>query len=325
MRTTLLLIAPILTVFPLLAIAADVPPVKITQGEKVLEVQIGGKPFTTYHFADDLVRPFVRPFFWPVRTADGVEVTSDQLQAKDAKGKPADHPHHRSIWVAHGDVNGIDHWSFQQKPAPPKQRHVRFDKVDVDGFVESLIWDDLAGQPLLTEARTVRFIAYADGARGIDVTVALTAASAEVTLGDTKEAGLCAVRVAKQISDKPMLINSAGGRATNAKEEAAQIWGKPADWCDESGSIDGRPYGIAIFDHPTNPRHPTTWHARTYGLVAPNEFGLHDFDKTQPTGAGDFKIANGQSATFRYRVILHEGDASVANVGEKYKEFATEK
>src|SRR5260221_5475373 len=111
MRTTLLLVALIVMICPLLATAAtDAAPIKITQEEKVIQVEIGGKPFTTYHFADDLGRPFVRPFFWPVRAGDGVEVTSDQLQApKDAKGKPADHPHHRSISVAHGDVNSIDH------------------------------------------------------------------------------------------------------------------------------------------------------------------------------------------------------------------------
>jgi hypothetical protein len=297
--------------------AADLPAVKLTTGDTSVQVDIGGKPFTTYRFGADEKPPFVRPFFYPVLAADGTEVTSDQLRTN-----PKEHPHHRSIWIAHGDVNGIDHWSFQQKPAPPKQRHIKFAKLEGDGFVEELIWDDLAGQPLLNEMRTVRFIPYVDGSRGIDVTVQLTAASSDVTLADTKEAGLCAVRVAAQISAKPMLINSAGGKATNTKEENQFVWGKPADWCDESGMIDGKPYGIAIFDHPSNPRHPTTWHARTYGLVAPNPFGLHEFDKKLPKGAGDFKIPKGQSATFRYRVIVHEGAAATASLGDKYKEFS---
>jgi hypothetical protein len=300
---------------------ADAPGVKVTAGDTSLQVDIAGKPFTTYRFAADEKPPFVRPFFYPVLAADGTEVTSDQLRTN-----PKEHPHHRSIWVGHGDVNGIDHWSFAQKPAPPRQRHIKFDQVGEEGFVEELIWDDLQGQPLLNEVRTVRFIPYSDGSRAIDMTVKLTAATGEVNLADTKEAGLCAVRVAKSISDKPTLTNSTGAEAHNTKEEAQKIWGKPADWCDESGDIGGKPYGIAIFDHPSNPRHPTTWHARTYGLVAPNEFGLHEFDKKNvPAHAGDLKIAKGESATFRFRVIIHGGDAKTAGLDKKYKEFAASK
>ena len=303
-----------------LSAAADVPTVKLTQGETSIQVDIAEKPFTTYRFAADEKPPFVRPFFYPVLAADGTEVTSDQLRTN-----PKEHPHHRSIWIAHGDVNGIDHWSFQQKPAPPRQRHIGFDKVEGDSFIEQLIWDDLAGAALLNETRTVRFIPYPDGSRGIDLTIQLTAANTDVTLGDTKEAGLCAVRVATQISAKPTLINSTGAIAHDAKEEAQLIWGKPADWCDESGTIGGKSYGICIFDHSSNPRHPTPWHARVYGLIAPNPFGLHEFDKKLPKGAGDCKIAKGESATFHYRVIIHSGDAASAGLELKYKDFSNSK
>ena len=30
----------------------------------------------------------------------------------------------------------------------------------------------------------------------------------------------------------------------------------------------GKEYGVAVFDHPQNPRHPTRWHVREYGLLA---------------------------------------------------------
>jgi len=35
----------------------------------------------------------------------------------------------------------------------------------------------------------------------------------------------------------------------------------------------GKTVGIAVFDHPSNPRHPTTWHVRDYGLFAANPLG----------------------------------------------------
>jgi len=78
-----------------------------------------------------------------------------------------------------------------------------------------------------------------------------------------------------------------------------ETWGKPAKWCDESGMIDGKPYGVAILDHPNNPRHPSTWHVRAYGLIAANIFGLHDFDKTKPKGSGDFVMEAGKTVTFQ--------------------------
>jgi hypothetical protein len=79
--------------------------------------------------------------------------------------------------------------------------------------------------------------------------------------------------------------------------------------------------GVAIFDHPGNPRHPTWWHVRDYGLFAANPFGIHDFEK-KPAGTGDYRIPAGQSLTFRYRFYIHRGDASEANVGQFWTDYA---
>jgi hypothetical protein len=312
-----------MALLPLIARGDNPPAVKITEEPKTLEITIDGKPFTTYHFADDFKRPFVRPFFWPVLLADGTQITSDQTQAAPGKNGKIDHPHHRSIWVGLGDVNGADHWDFMANPQP-KQRHVKFARVGADSFEEELDWESKDTKSIiLHELRTVRALAFADGSRGIDLTSKFTAVNGDVTIGDTKEAGLAAVRVNGQIpehKDTLTLINSKGEKGEKA------VWGKPADWVDESGTIDGKTYGVAIFDDPKNPRFPTTWHAREYGLVAPNAFGLHEFDKKKnPEHAGDFKIANGQSETFHFRIVFHAGDAEAAKVAEKYKDFSAGK
>lgn len=290
----------------------DPPFAKVIREDQVIKVEIGGKPFTTYHYADDIGRPYTRPYFFPVLAADGTGVTSDQLTGG------GDHPHHRSLWVAQGSVNGADQWSFVSKP-PPKQRNLGFDKVEGDTIQQQLAWEGKEGDPILNEVRTMRFFAWPDGSRGIDFTLKFTPVDGDVTFGDTKEAGLVAVRVAKAIAAKPTLTNSTG--ATGEK----QVWGKPADWCDLSGQIDGKPYGVAVFDHPDNARHPGNWHAREYGLLAANIFGLHDFNPKLPKGAGDLKIEKGKTLVFRYRVVVHEGDAAAAKLDDKYKQFATGK
>ena len=78
--------------------------------------------------------------------------------------------------------------------------------------------------------------------------------------------------------------------------------------------------GLAIFDHPTNPRHPTWWHVRDYGLFAANPFGIHDFEKKEK-GAGDLTIEPGGSITFKYRFYIHEGDEKQGKVSEAYERY----
>ncbi len=99
-----------------------------------------------------------------------------------------------------------------------------------------------------------------------------------------------------------------------------ETWGKRARWVDYYGPVEGQTMGVAIFDHPQNPRYPTWWHVRDYGLFAANPFGLHDFEK-KPAGAGDLQVKSGDKVTFRYRICLHRGDDREANIAAKYAEY----
>jgi hypothetical protein len=97
-------------------------------------------------------------------------------------------------------------------------------------------------------------------------------------------------------------------------------WGKKAKWCDYYGPLNGKTVGIAIMDHKANPRHPTTWHARDYGLCCANPFGLSYFEK-KPRGTGNMEIKAGESVTFKYRVLVHEGTAEEADVEQQYERY----
>ena len=72
-----------------------------------------------------------------------------------------------------------------------------------------------------------------------------------------------------------------------------------------SGTIDAQPASLLILDHPKNFRHPTTWHARDYGLIAANPFGLHDFQQMAKR-SGAVKLAEGQTLTLRYRFMFFD-------------------
>ena len=187
-------------------------------------------------------------------------------------------------------------------------------------------WTDAVGKLLCTDETRMRF--YNSGAapaHWFDFEITLHASNGDVHLGDTKE-GTLAIRIAETMrlvkstpkGQKPIpgdghIFNSDGVRDGEA-------WGKHAAWVDYYGPVNGRTVGIAVFDHPSNLRHPTTWHARDYGLLAANPFGAHDFEG-KPKGTGDYTIPAGKSLTLRYRILLHEGDEKQGRVAERFKEF----
>jgi hypothetical protein len=109
--------------------------------------------------------------------------------------------------------------------------------------------------------------------------------------------------------------------APDGRKGEKEIWGKRFPWVDYSGEIEGEKLGIAIFDHPGNPRHPAYWHARSYGLFAVNIFGIHDFEQDK-TKDGSMTLEPGQKLRLRYRVVIHEGDGQDAGVARLYKEWA---
>ncbi len=70
---------------------------------------------------------------------------------------------------------------------------------------------------------------------------------------------------------------------------------------------------IAIIDHPKNPNYPTFWHARGYGLFAANPLGEKIF--TNGKSFKNLQLQKGESVTFRFRIIIDEGDKTLSREG----------
>jgi hypothetical protein len=157
----------------------------------------------------------------------------------------------------------------------------------------------------------------------LDFEITLEASEGAVVLGDTKE-GTMAIRVAETMRLKPNRFNEGkpvGHIVLSNGTRDGATWGKRAAWCDYFGTVNGRTVGIAIFDHPKNPRHPTWWQVRDYGLFAANPFGVHDFEN-RPRGEGDLKIPAGGRLPFRYRFVFHDGDETQGQIARLYREYA---
>jgi hypothetical protein len=286
----------------------------VHKGDRV-EVYIGGKHYTTLFHGPKTNKPYLHP----LRTADGTVITrSWPMEA--VEGETKDHPHHEGVWFTHGDVNGYDLWANTKKG--PKQGLVVADEAVVvkDGKTQGSItatyrWQDPNGKPLLREDRTITF--YDDPAnRVIDFDIRLTALDQPVKFGDTKE-GTFAIRLTDALTEKKgtgTMVNAQGAKTMQ------EVWGKPSPWVDYSGTVSGKPVGVAIFDHPSNPKHPTTWHARDYGLFAANPFGDHDFYK-DPARDGSITIQPGKHIRFRYRVVVHPGLTDAAQLQKLYGQY----
>ncbi len=304
--------ATLLSLLGCVATAADIVVEKTDSG---VNVKVGGQPFTTYVFQSK-----VKPILWPVIGPTGKEMTRAWPMREGNPDEKIDHPHQRSFWFTHGEVNGIDFWA---ETAKVQGRIEHKELVKAEGGKPGTIvtrneWVGPDGGKVLADERTLRFGAdYAS--RWIDFDITLTALADEVKFGDTKE-GSFGLRIAESMradhkQNKGTIVTSEG-----LVDGAA--WGKPASWVDYYGPVEGETLGIAILNHPSSFRYPNGWHVRTYGLFAANPFGEGDFrgEKVETS----YTLKKGESLTFRYRVIFHQGDEKQGKIAEAFAKYAKE-
>ena len=307
----------LLSLMPVFAFAQteDSDGLKISRKGDVVSVTIDGQSFTALHLAG-LRRPILYPVLGPGQTP----MTRNHPMKKDVEGEADDHPHHKSIWCGHGLINEISFWHEQGQIVVDQTKPVHM-KVNSDGSSGSVTFSCNYLGPddklICTDKTTITFRSM-DDARAIDWDVTIRASEGDLKFGDTKE-GMMAIRT------HPSLRIDKGATAVNSNGTEGQgIWGKPATWVDYSADVEGNHVGVAIFDHPKNLRHPSTWHARAYGLVAANPFGMHHF-LGKPKGTGDHHLAKGDEISFRYRFLFHTGDSEQGKVAERYRAFAKSK
>ena len=304
------------------AILAGEGPVELRRHGDQIDVLIGGRPFTTYYFDPAVAKPYL----FPLRSAEGTAVTRGFPMVANARGEDRDEPHQRAMYFAHGDINGYDFWGeaefprWSRHPASTFGRTVFHKLDDMQGGPDSgtlRVEFDLVtseGQVIAAETQAYTFTGD-EHSRIVDCEFTVRATHGPVKMGDTKE-GTFAIRVVKALDSPPgHMVNSEGAVGEKA------VWGKRAEWVDYYGNVSGEDVGIAVFDNPQNFRHPTYWHARHYGLLAANPFGVKEFTHDRHHD-GSYTIPAGESLTLGYRVLIHHGDYRQAQVAEAYRRYA---
>ncbi|MCI0703932.1 MAG: PmoA family protein [Planctomycetia bacterium] len=324
---------------PRLAHAEDVT---IAPGKDAIEFKAGSGVVAKY-----LTDPkYSKPFMYPMLAPGGVEVTRGWPMVSAPPMGTTDHVHQKSVWFCHGDVipegidlkvktterngKGVDFWS-EAKDKDGKRRHGHMVCVKVGepkqhakhhASIETHNeWRTPDGVKIMDEVRVIHLIDTPTG-RLFVFEITLKATVCPIIFGDTKE-GSFGIRVRDEfrMEKRPKLIGG-DGLMTNSLGKATEkdIWGLPGDWVDTSGKVDGKEFGVTVFDHPKNPR--PSWHARGYGLVAANPFGrkLSGFP-SQKDKTDLLKIEKGGELKLKYGVYAHTGNVKTGKVAETYSEF----
>ena len=283
--------------------------VQLKEEAETITVTLNDRHFTTFRYA----KAQFRPYFFPVLGPNGREVTRGETSDISK-----DHVHHRSLYVAYGEVNDVDLWgegSNSGRVVPQGFTQKQGGAV-VSRLYTQNSWQTQVGEVLMTDVQNYRIYNLPEDAAILDLDLSFIASVGDVHFGDTKEGGIISIRV------HPSMNASDGGKMENAFGgiNEAETWGKRANWCDYSGVVDGTPVGIAVFDHIVNPRYPTYWHVRNYGLMGSNIFGGASFER-DPSKDGSYTLKQGEEMHFRFRVLIHAGDATVGKVAQKYHDF----
>lgn len=282
-----------------------------------------GREITRFHFGPQLQRPFLFPLAGPA---------GHSLTRMGHPHDPITHSHHNSVWMSHQDLAGEDFWKDGPGPRIRCRNILRYEDATGDGtggpaeawLLADLEWLSSDGNPLLRELRRIAVRVAVPGESGAWLRDALAPPSylilwdsefrcpggSGVTFSATPF-GLMAVRVAKTIG-----VRDGGGRILDSegRRNEVEIFRKPARWVDYSGPIGpGERAGVALFDHPVNPGHPTPFHVRDDGWMG-----------ACLTLNGAVQVTPDKPLRLRYGIWAHGGVPTREAVEKVWQPFAEE-
>jgi putative heme-binding domain-containing protein len=242
-----------------------------------------------------------RPYLHPVRDASGrTELTED---------RPEDHPWQHGIFTGFHRVNGFNYWKEDQG----RQRFVRL--LELKEAAEQVTWRALLElvapnrRVVLEEEDTITIHApESTNAYVLDFDLLLRALGQEVTFEKYFVGGLAVRLPWDKEHPRQTHLNANGHRGRACELDRAA-------WCTVERPFGQRNeiFGVAMFEHPSNPNHPSGWRVDEQGLINPNVSSL-----------GDWKLAPNQTRSFRYRLLVYRGTAMADDLAKRFTAFSRE-
>jgi len=269
------------------------PQVSFQKTGGAVSILVDEKPVATYVYED---RDILRPYIKDLRTISGIQVTRNlpPVEGVDATDHPTMHP---GVWLAFGDLGGADFWRNRARV-----EHIDFaaePAAEMDGGEFTVRNRYVSGERLVCN-ETCKIAIWALAKELVLVWDSEFSSPTEFFFGDQEEMGL-GVRVAT-----PLAVKN-GGTLTSSegRHGEKEIWGRTAKWCDASGTIDGKQVGVLVLPDPLNFR-KSWFHARDYGLIVANPFGLQAF--TRSVDPSRVTVPAGEKLRLRFAVVVHEGE-----------------
>jgi hypothetical protein len=264
-------------------------------------VNVDGKLFTCYKFADSQKYPYL----WPVNgPLSGKSITTETSEP---------YPHHHSLFFGCDRVNGGNYWQDvnargQILSQGPKIAEAAGERVVL---TDMCLWKQPGKEPVIEDTRQIIISAPSEKLRFIDFRITVTPL-VDIEILKTNHS-LFSARVVPELSVQ------SGGTLINANGNTSEkgTFGVASPWCDYSGSRNGLTEGIAILQNPKNRWYPSKWFTRDYGFFSPTPMNWVE--------GGKLNLAKGEKLTLEYRVVVHAGDSKAANIAglfDRYKHSA---
>jgi hypothetical protein len=247
-------------------------------------------------------KPYVRRLYTP----GGVNVLRDQVP---------DHKHHHGLMFAVA-ADGVNFW--EERPQSGREIHRDLDGpamssrdgASLASFGERLDWIGTNQNTLLRETRKVTVYRKP----GLDATLLSwsthlepAAAKAEIKLGGSNYFGL-GMRF-RESMDKVGRLLWADAKDSQVVHGDTRL--THSSWCAYTAPIDGKPMSVALFDHPSNPRHP----ARMFSMITPFAY----LSATLDLAREPLVVRKDRPLAVRYGVAVWDGKVEPSQVEALYQ------
>jgi hypothetical protein len=257
-----------------------------------------------------------KPSFHPLTLGGGMNLTALA---------PADHIWHRGAWLSWKKINGLNYWEEDRAGRSQGETEVVASTItpnaDFSAKLELTLSYHPPGKPtILTEQRVLYVSAPGSGGSYyIDWDSSFTSGDSEVQLdrtpipGEPKGVGYggyAGYSLRYAASTRQWTLLDSAGRTAEEK-----IHGQNALWVDFSGTTEnGIEAGVAIFDHPTNRRHPSPWYvAKGMPYVSPAILF-----------AEPLVLKPKETLRLKYRTLIHSGRSDAEKLKKAYEQFSTQ-
>ncbi len=287
------------------AASSGVSLVKQDEGWQFLE---DGQPVMFYRtVAKSLDGKYARAdYVHPLVGLDGQVITEDF---------PEDHLHHRGIfWTWHqllikGQSIG-DAWLCEDFIWDVHEVRVVDKGPETVGLQATVLWKSPLWQngktPMVKETVTIQLSQRKKNCRQIDFTIGLLALQDDTWLGGSDNVKGYGGFTARIATPEDAVLDSAVGRV---KPLNTPVFGGP--WINITGTLNGKPYGAAIFQHPDNPLFPEAWILRTSKRFSDMQNPVYPW--RYPA-----KLPTKKPTVLRYRLLLHK-DADINAAWDVYR------